>query len=365
LRTTDCDGFNVTIPYKMDVMRSCAQLTSRARAIGCVNTMTRLPGGGWRGDNTDWDGFMALLGDVASEFYGRPALVLGSGGASKTAQAALKECGIPFTVISRSGPDNYGNLERRADAELVVNTTPIGMYPHNGESPVDLRAFPRLRLVLDVIYNPARTALMLQADELGIPARGGLLMLAGQGVRAAELFLGRDLPAGLTEEIAAKISCSTRNIALIGLPGCGKTTTARNLGKMTARPVYDIDAMIAEREGMPIPRIFAERGEAAFRAIETEVLAEVSKLSGAVIATGGGVVTQSRNRPLLRQNSTIVFLDREDGLAVEGRPLSQQRGLETLKRERLSLYRTWADRTVRSGANAHETAKKIKEALQL
>ena len=365
LRETDCDGFNVTIPYKLDAMRSCAELSERAHAIGCVNTLTRRSDGKWRGDNTDWDGFLALLGSDTETLRGRPALVLGSGGASRTVCAALKHCGIPFTVISRNGTDNYGNLESHADAELIVNTTPVGMYPHNGESPVDLRKFPKCRLVLDVIYNPARTALMLQADGLGIPARGGLLMLAGQGVRAAELFLDRELPAGLAAEIAEKIARSTKNIALIGLPGCGKSTTARALGRLTGRPVYDIDAMIEERSGKKIPRIFAESGEGAFRQLETEALAEASRQSGAIIACGGGVVTRPRNLPLLRQNSVTVFLDREGDLPVAGRPLSQGRGLAALKAERLPLYRSWAELSVCSGATARETAAKIKEALSL
>lgn len=362
LRTTVCDGFNVTIPYKVDVMRSCARLSERAREIGCVNTMTRCADGAWYGDNTDWDGFFALLGEDAETFRGRPAVVLGSGGASRTVRAALMHLGIPFAVISRSGPDNYGNIGRHADAELLVNTTPVGMYPRNGESPVDLRAFPRLRLVLDLIYNPARTALMLQAEELGIPARGGLLMLAGQGVRAGELFLGRTIPPELTRKIAEKIARSTRNIALIGMPGCGKTTTARALERLTGRTVIDTDELIVKLEGMSVQRIFRERGEEAFRALETDVLAEASKRSGVIIATGGGVVTRARNLPLLHQNSVIVYLDRDADLSVEGRPLSQGRGLAALRQERLPLYRAWADFTF-SGSSGEETALKIKEAL--
>lgn len=164
LRASDGDGFNVTIPYKIDAMKSCRELSERARAVGCVNTLTRLPGGGWRGDNTDWDGFLHLLGEDAERLRGRPALVLGSGGASRTVRAVLASCGIPFAVISRSGSDTYATLERHADAELIVNATPVGMYPKNGASPVDLRLFPRCRLVLDVIYNPLRTALLLQAE---------------------------------------------------------------------------------------------------------------------------------------------------------------------------------------------------------
>ena len=353
LRASDGDGFNVTIPYKIDAMKSCRELSERARAIGCVNTVTRLPGGEWRGDNTDWDGFLHLL-----------ALVLGSGGASRTVRAVLASCGIPFAVISRSGRDTYATLERHADAELIVNTTPVGMYPKNGASPVDLRLFPKCRLVLDVIYNPMRTALLLQAEALGLPARGGLAMLAAQAVRAGELFLGRGLPATLADRIAATIARRAGNVALIGMPGCGKTTTAQALGRLTGRPVRDLDQIVAEREGCPIAEIFARRGEAVFRRIETEILADVSKESGIIIATGGGVVTQPRNRPLLRQNGICVWLDRAGELPVDGRPLSQSVGVEELRRRRLPLYRAWADLTVR-GSSAQDAAAKIKEALQL
>ena len=364
LRASDGDGFNVTIPYKIDAMKSCHELSERARAIGCVNTVTRLPGGEWRGDNTDWDGFLHLLGEDAERLRGRPALVLGSGGASRTVRAVLASCGIPFAVISRSGRDTYATLERHADAELIVNTTPVGMYPKNGASPVDLRLFPKCRLVLDVIYNPMRTALLLQAEALGLPARGGLAMLAAQAVRAGELFLGRGLPATLADRIAATIARRAGNVALIGMPGCGKTTTAQALGRLTGRPVRDLDQIVAEREGCPIAEIFARRGEAAFRRIETEILADVSKESGIIIATGGGVVTQPRNRPLLRQNGICVWLDRAGELPVDGRPLSQSVGVEELRRRRLPLYRAWADLTVR-GSSAQDAAAKNKEALQL
>ena len=190
-------------------------------------------------------------------------------------------------------------------------------------------------------------------------------MLAGQGVRAAELFLGRELREDLAEEIAANIERSTKNIVLIGMPGCGKTTTARALGKLTGREVVDIDAAIEARAGKSIPDIFARQGEDAFRALETEVLAEASKRSGTVIAAGGGVVTRACNLPLLRQNSTVVYLDRRGALPVAGRPVSQSKGVETLRAEREPLYRAWADLIVTSGATAPLTAQKIKEALQL
>jgi shikimate dehydrogenase len=364
LRRTDYDGFNVTIPYKTDVMRSCAELSERARAIGCVNTLTRRADGKWRGDNTDWDGFLYLLGDDARQLRGRPAVIFGSGGASKTVRAVLGSLGIPFTVISRSGPDNYENLARHADAELVVNTTPVGMYPGNGAAPADLRSFPKCRLVLDVIYNPRRTALILQAENLGIPARSGLAMLAAQAVRAGELFLKKTLPQNLTDSIIRQISRQTQDIMLIGMPGCGKTTTAAALGRLTGRPVLDIDTLITEREGISIPEIFSRGGEAEFRRIETEVLADAAKKSGVIIAAGGGIVTRPENRSLIRQNSVCVFLDRTGDLPVEGRPVSLRDGLEKIRKERLPLYREWADLTI-SADSAEHAAEKIMEALKL
>ena len=366
LRETDCDGFNVTIPYKLDVMRSCAELSPRAQAIGCVNTMTRRKDGSWRGDNTDWDGFLCLLGKDAKRFVGRPALVLGSGGASRTVRAVLTHCKIPYTMVSRKGEVNYSNVaERCADAELIVNATPVGMYPNNGESPLDLTPFKKCSLVLDAIYNPAKTALVLQAEDLGITARSGLTMLAAQGVRAAELFLNRNLPKYLVEEITRTLSRQTSNIVLIGMPGCGKTTTALALNHLTGRPTFDIDHLIVERAGCTIPEIFAQQGEEAFRRLETEVLADMCKLSGCIIATGGGVVTRPENRPLIRQNSTCVYLDRDDNsLPTTGRPVSQAKGLAKIREERLPLYRAWADITA-NGVSPQAVAAEICDLLDL
>ncbi|MGI6075207.1 MAG: shikimate kinase [Pyramidobacter sp.] len=364
LRQTDYDGFNVTVPYKVDALRSCAALSPRARAIGCVNTLTRGSDGTWQGDNTDWDGFLHLLGDDAQRFRGKPAVVFGSGGASKTAVAALTAAGIHCSVISRRGRDTYENLEKHADAELAVNATPVGMYPKNGFSPADLRRFPRCRLVLDVIYNPWRTALVLQAEELGIAARSGLSMLTAQAVRAAELFLRRSLRNGLADEIADEIARQTRNVVLIGMPGCGKTTTAQALGKLTGRPVADIDSLIVRRTGKTVPEIFAQEGEAAFRRLETQVLADETKKSGLIIAAGGGVVTREENRNLIRQNGLCVFLDRSGDLPTDGRPLSLRCGVEKLRAQRLPLYRAWADLTL-SASSPEEAAKKIMEALKL
>lgn len=365
VRNTELDGFNVTIPYKKDVIPLCSALTGRAEAIGSVNTMLRLPGGGFLGDNTDYAGFLYLLGVDAEPLRGKKALVLGSGGASGTVCAALSDCGIPAVVVSRHGEDNYANLSRHADAALIVNTTPVGMYPHNGGAAVDLRDFPACRLVLDLIYNPARTALLLQAEALGIPARNGLAMLAAQGVKAGELFLGRTLPAELPGEITAAIGRQAENVVLIGMPGSGKTTVAARLSELTGRPVLDTDELICAKTGLSIPEIFAGYGEAHFRSLETAVLREVTKESGKIIATGGGVVTVPENRDLLRQNGVCLFLDRDkNDLPTAGRPLSESVGTDRLLEARLPLYRAWSDGIYRND-DPLRTAHRIKEDLSL
>lgn len=365
LKSGDFDGLNVTIPYKQTVIPYCAGLSPRAQAIGSVNTLVRRADGSLWGDNTDYDGFFAMLEQANISLDGKKALVLGSGGASKTVQAVLRDRGASVVVISRSGPDSYDNLDRHADARLVVNTTPVGMYPKNGAAALDIRRFPRCEAVLDVVYNPARTRLMLDAEACGIPAFGGLLMLVEQARRAAEIFTGNQIDAAVTGRLTAKLARETQNIALIGMPGCGKTTVGRALADLLGRPFYDADEQIEARAGRKIPDIFAQDGEAAFRRLETEVLAELSRQSGAVIATGGGVVTREENRDLLRQNSTVVWLQRElHSLPLTGRPVSQSRPLNELAAERMPLYRAWSDAAVEV-CGPEETAKAIQRELKI
>lgn len=358
VQTTDLDGFNVTIPYKQTVMPLCKEISTRAAAIGSVNTMLRLPDGGWYGDNTDYNGFTYQLGSDAETLKSKKALVLGNGGSSQTVQKVLTDREIPFVVISRSGENNYENLSRHADAELIVNTTPVGMYPHNGASPVDLSLFPNCRLVLDLIYNPAKTALLLQAEKLGVPARNGLSMLVAQGVRAGELFLNKTLPKDLVETITDEIRRQTLNIVLIGMPGCGKTTVANLLSELTGRKVADTDDLIRAKAGIEIPEIFSTHGESYFRSLETDVLKEVSKESGLIIATGGGIVKTPENLDLIRQNSVCVFLDTDlSKLDTAGRPLSLSTGVEQLYAERLPLYKAWSDKTYHCEDLAQTTAR--------
>lgn len=360
MRDHTLDGFNVTIPYKQAVIPYLSGMSDIARAIGSVNTVIRRPDGSLWGDNTDAYGFEALFGD-ASPFAGRKALVLGSGGSSKTVQAVLKAAGIHPVVISRHGEDNYQNLIKHQDVALIVNTTPLGMYPNNGEAPLSLSGFPGCRLVIDLIYNPYRTALLLEADSLGIEGRGGLLMLAAQAQRASELWglisSGEDKSA----VIAAELSKSMRNIALIGMPGCGKSSVALALRKLTGREILDTDELVEKKAGRPIPDIIAAQGIDAFRLMETEALREAGAQSGCILATGGGIVTQARNLPLLRQNSRVAWLQRElDLLPVTGRPISQGRGVEALYQERGPLYECWSEKSY-FNEDIEQTARKIAE----
>ena len=337
-------GFNVTIPYKETVMPFLDRISPEARRIGSVNTVVREADGSTSGYNTDYFGFSVELGDV-SHLKGKKALVLGSGGASKTVRAVLGDAGLsPVVTISRKGPDNYQNLSRHSDAALIVNTTPVGMYPAVEASPIDLRQFPTCQLALDLIYNPAWTEFLLQARELGIPCRGGLIMLAAQARKAAELF-GAIAPGVIRDEdVADEVSRQNRSIALIGMPGCGKTSVGRALAEITGRQLIDTDERIRQEIDMPIPEYFAHFGEPAFRKIESRILAEAAKESRAVIATGGGIVTVPENRRSLLRNCQVVYLRRSlDQLPDFGRPVTQKTGVEALFAQRKALYEGWAD----------------------
>ena len=364
LRGGDFQGLNVTIPYKKTAAALCGELSPAAAKLGSVNTLLRRPDGSLYGDNTDLFGFEALVRESGVDPAGKKTLVLGSGGASVTVCAVLRDLGALVTVISRSGEDNYGNLRRHAGAQLLVNATPVGMYPHNGASPVDLAGFPRLEAVYDLIYNPARTSLMLRARELGIPAYGGLWMLVAQAVRSCEIFTGREIDRGEIRRIRDELSSSMENVVLIGMPGCGKSTVAALLGKATGRPVLEADREIEAAAGKSIPEIFREDGEDAFRALETRILGELGARTGCVISTGGGCVTRSENEPLLRQNGRIVWLERDlRTLDRRGRPLSLSRDLEELYRERSPLYRRFADVRIENNGPPEWAAARILEAL--
>ena len=365
LRNGDWDGLNVTIPYKKTVLPYCSELTDRARRIGAVNTLVRLPGGGILGENTDAWGFEKLIGQAEIPVAGRKCLVFGSGGASVMACAVLRDLGAgSVTVVSRHGADNYDNLDRHADAALLVNTTPLGMYPNTGTAATELSRFPRCEAVLDVVYNPARTELLLQAERRGIPCAGGLYMLVAQAKRSAELFSGRSIPDAEIDRIEGLLRREMLSIVLIGMPGCGKSSIARALGRTLGRPVVEADALIAEAAGCSIPEIFEREGEAGFRARETAVLREQGKRSGIILSTGGGCVTREENYDLLHQNGTIVWLQRETTrLPKEGRPISLRSDLGELYEKRRPCYERFADLVIDNNGSVRETAERIREVL--
>lgn len=366
VRNGDWHGLNVTIPYKKTVMPFCDELSETAATIGSVNTLLRRPDGTIFGDNTDAFGFETLLtGTTPGSIKGQKALVLGTGGASVTVCAVLKKHGAEVVTISRSGENTYQNLDRHAGARLLVNTTPVGMYPKNGVSPVDLAAFPKLSCVLDVVYNPARTALLLQAEARGIPHAGGLKMLVAQAKRSSEIFLGKKLPDGEIARITKLLSGSMQNIILIGMPGCGKSCVGALLAQRLGRPLLEADAELVKAAGMSIPTIFENEGEPGFRRRETATLSELGKRSGAVISTGGGCVTRAENYPLLHQNGRIVWLRRDlDKLAREGRPLSLNADLSAMYAVREPLYARFADFTVDNTDAPEETVDAILEVLR-
>ena len=358
------DGLNVTIPYKKAVVPYCVELSEAAAKLQSVNTLVRRPDGTLYGDNTDLFGFLYMVRSSGIDPAGKKALVLGSGGASVTVKAALEQLGADVIVISRSGPDDYDHLDRHADAQIIANTTPVGMYPHNGAAAVDLRLFPQCEGVLDIVYNPARTALLLQAEELVIPHAGGLSMLVAQAKRSSEQFTGTAIGDEALARVERAVNQRLRNIILIGMPGSGKSAVAAALGKALDREVVEADELIAQRTGMSIPEIFAQSGEETFRKLETEVLAEQGKRSGIILSTGGGCVTRPENYPLLHQNGTIFRLTRDLAkLPTEGRPISQTTDLAQLCARREPLYRRFADVTVSNDGALEVTVQTIKEAL--
>ena len=366
LKKREFGGINVTIPYKKDVLPYLSGISDNAKRIGAVNTIIVKEDGGLYGDNTDYDGFLCLVQKSGFQVKGKKALVLGTGGASLPISAVLSDLGAREVVfISRSGENNYQNLSRHADTDLIVNTTPVGMYPNNLKAPLSLSEFPNLSGVLDIVYNPQKTKLILDAERLGIPAYSGLLMLVAQGKRAAELFLGQDIPDSETDRIFKKLSTEMQNIVLVGMPGCAKTTVGKALAEQLNRPFFDADEEILKRTGKSAEVWIEACGEAVFRQKETEVLESLCKQSGTVIATGGGAVTVPENADILRQNSIVFFINRDvSALPVEGRPLSKATALSEMYEVRLPMYRSVCDYEIAADGSVEAVVRRILEELQ-
>lgn len=365
LKGGDFAGINVTIPYKKDVIPYLDELSPAAQKIGSVNTIVRRADGSLFGHNSDYFGFVSLVEHSGINVEGKKVLVLGSGGTSSMVVTALKDLGAVPIVISRSGENNYGNLHLHADASVIVNATPVGMYPNTGVSPIDLSRFPKLEGVLDVIYNPAKTKLLLDAEALGIPHENGLWMLVAQAKEASEYFTGKKLPDEIIGKIHHILSHQMKNIVLIGMPGCGKSTIGSLLAQKLERKFVDADEEIIHLAGKPIPDIFAQDGEEVFRHWETTALENLGRQSGLVIATGGGCVTRKRNYPALHQNGNIVWLERDLCLLpTDGRPLSQANRLEEMYTVRKPLYESFSDIRVENAGSPEQTVQEILSQLE-
>lgn len=359
------DALNVTIPYKKTVIPYLNYISDEAKRIGSVNTIVKRDGCLY-GYNTDYFGFSYMVKRSGIEIEGKKVLLLGSGGASVTVNAVLSDMNAKeIIVISRTGENNYENIEKHSDADVIVNTTPVGMYPNNGKNPVVLEAFQKLSGVFDLIYNPSETKLLYDAKCLGIPFANGLSMLVAQGKKAAEIFTGEAVPDSEIDAIIKKIEEKTKNIVLIGMPGAGKSTAGKLLAEKLGRNFIDTDSIIEEKAKMPIPEIFSLYGEERFREIENEAITEAGKLSGAVIATGGGIVTREENRYPLKQNSVTVWLKRDLSLLpIAGRPVSQKNNLTELYEKRAPLYEDFADISICVSENTQVTAEGILDKLR-
>lgn len=365
-------AINVTIPYKEKVIPYLDEISDEAREIGAVNTVVNR-GGRLYGYNTDFFGMRSLFERLKITIEGRKVAILGSGGTAKTAKAVAKSLGasVILTVsrTEREGAISYDGLYRdHRDVDIIVNTTPVGMYPDNEGCPVDIDRFTHLSGVLDAVYNPLRTNLVLCAKEKGIPAEGGLYMLVAQAVYASEIFLGVKYPQGKTEEIYCGVLSKKENVALIGMPSSGKSTVGKILSDKLGIELLEIDELVVQNAGKNIREIFATEGEKAFRDLESDIIEHISLQNGNIISTGGGSILRYENVRRLRRNSKIVFIDRspERLITSEDRPLSSSpEAVRALYDERYEKYLSAADLRVSGDQSPEEVAKEIIGGLRL
>ena len=366
LEKRDFRGVNVTIPYKQTVIPLLDEVDPKAAAIGAVNTIVNRRGRLY-GYNTDYDGMAALARHAGLTLKNKNVLILGTGGTSRTAMTVAADLGAAeIRRVSRTGRGDAITYEQAADlpVQVLINTTPCGMYPGCDGQPMDLSRFGWLEGVLDAVYNPLRTRLVLQARDNGARGQGGLYMLVAQAAAACRLFLDRPLPDGALDSVYRAIHGQKQNIVLTGMPGSGKSTVGRVLARQLGRELVDTDTEIIRLAKKPIPEIFAQRGERGFRDLESQVIQEVSRRTGLVIATGGGAILREENVRRLRQNGRIYFLDRpaEDILPTDDRPLA--RDMEAVRQryaERYPRYTSTADAAVPVRGSAEDVAAAIRE----
>ncbi len=355
-------AYNVTIPYKSAIMEYLSEISEEAKALGVVNLVIDEGEAGLHGYNMDIRGMEFALEKSGADINGKKVLILGTGNTSATAEYLAKENGAKEIVkISRSGENNYENLSSHADAGFIINTTPVGTFPGNEDCLLDLSLFPSLIGVQEVIYNPIKSRLVLQAEARGLKVATGLDMLVGQAAYTAEKFTGELLSFERIDALSKEIQREQSNIVLVGMPSCGKSTIGRALAKLVGLPFFDTDGEIEREKGVTIPEIFAREGEGTFRAYESAVIADLSKTHGAVIATGGGAVKSERNRLNLKQNGIVVYLKRDlASLVSDGRPLSQGGKIEALYKERAPLYEGIADFVVQNDGTLEEAVSEIR-----
>lgn len=377
LKDQPWQGLNVTIPYKKDAYALADSSSEDAQAVGAANTLVKDVNGFIAADNTDVYGFEYLIKSLKVNLSQKKVIVFGAfGGAGQAICYALKKGGAYVVGVSRNPHESssyvdcaitYDQLKLHYDADLLVNATPVGMFPHAGVSPLskeELSAFTSLQCVIDLIYNPLRSQLLLDAESLGILNANGLKMLVAQAARASSLFLRQDVSGSQIENISRELHASKENIVLIGMPGVGKTSTGEALAKLLNRPWIDTDFLIKQKAHCEAAAYLQTHGEAAFRRLEHEVIQEISSMSGAVISCGGGIVVTPSNYQLLRQNGKLVYLTRPlEELALAGRPLSQSVGIQELAAERLPLYEAWADVTFSCLGSPDADAKGLLDTL--
>lgn len=367
---------NVTIPYKHQVIPFLDEISPAAMAIGAVNCI-RNDNGRLVGHNTDFDGLLAILNRACKKPAGKKILILGTGGTSDTAYAVCKSVNAgEILKVSRNKTEQdvevktvtYEDVMKyHKDSEIIINTTPSGMYPDIFSKPVDISVFGRLKAVIDVIYNPIRTKLVAQAKEFGAEAEGGLYMLVAQAVRASEFFFSTKYKDGLIDEIYKKIKDEKTNIVLTGMPASGKTTIGAFLSEALERELIDIDELIERNQKMSISEMFQKYGEEYFRDAESEAIKEVSSRSGVIISTGGGAILRKENIDNLKLNGTICFIDRnpESLIPTKERPTAFNRTeMEKRYKERYGTYVSTADYIVKNDSAIEDAVKKIMEILK-